>query len=148
VYAVTHGELGIGSFEKGKAQSRLTLLPLFLMEGDDSAENLRIRAAGIAKSYNMLKRKGYITVTIDGHEIVPLHANYLDQSSRQTRLEAHDDLDEQYLTIDERGDSSPSQDRVVVYTGVVSLAGGHASVEIIGQQEARFGTTAGIHGRE
>lgn len=29
--AVTHGELGIGSWAKGKAQSRLTLLPLFLV---------------------------------------------------------------------------------------------------------------------
>lgn len=41
--AVTHGELGIASWAKGKAQSRLTLLPLFLFEGDDSAENLRNR---------------------------------------------------------------------------------------------------------
>ena len=43
--SVTHGELGIGSWEKGKAQSALTLLPLFLFEGDDSAENLRNRLA-------------------------------------------------------------------------------------------------------
>lgn len=43
--AVTHGELGIGSWSRGKGQSKLTLLPLFLMEGDDSADNLRNRIA-------------------------------------------------------------------------------------------------------
>jgi hypothetical protein len=66
---VTHGELGIGSFAAGKAQSRLTLLPLFIMEGDDSAKNLRNRARPVADGYNTLKKKGKLTVTIDGKQI-------------------------------------------------------------------------------
>lgn len=64
--AVTHGEIGIGSWSKGKAQSRLTLLPLFLLEGDDSAENLRNRVAGVAKCYNRMKKTGKLTVSIKG----------------------------------------------------------------------------------
>eukprot|EP00966_Prymnesium_polylepis_P150945 3487075-Prymnesium_polylepis.1 len=44
---VTHGELGIGSWRAGKAQSKLTLLPIFLFEGDDSTTNLRNCAAPI-----------------------------------------------------------------------------------------------------
>lgn len=64
--AVTHGELGIGSWVKGKAQSRLTLLPLFLMEGDDSAENLRNKITKVADAYNKLKRRGNLTVKING----------------------------------------------------------------------------------
>ena len=67
--AVTHGELGIGSWAKGKAQSKLTLLPLFLMEGDDGAVNLRNRCGEVAKSYNALKKKGSLTVTIDGRKV-------------------------------------------------------------------------------
>ena len=71
--AVTHGELGIGSWAKGKAQSTLTLLPLFLFEGDDSAENLRNRLIKIAASYNRLKRRGTLTVCIGGRNItVPI----------------------------------------------------------------------------
>lgn len=62
--AVTHGEIGIGSWAAGKAQSKLTLLPIFLMEGDDSAENLRNRMAKVAASYNAMKKKGSLTVTI------------------------------------------------------------------------------------
>lgn len=62
--AVTHGELGIASWSAGKAKSKLTLLPLFLMEGDDSAENLRNRAVSTANSYNKLKRKGTLTVSV------------------------------------------------------------------------------------
>lgn len=67
--AVTHGELGIASWSAGKAQSRLTLLPLFLMEGDDSAENLRNRAMSTATSYNKLKLKGVLTVDIQGRSL-------------------------------------------------------------------------------
>lgn len=66
--AVTHGELGIGSWAKGKAQSRLTLVPLFLFEGDDSAENLRNRASGIATAFNKLHERGRLTLTINGSE--------------------------------------------------------------------------------
>lgn len=65
--AVTHGELGIGSWVRGKAQSRLTLLPLFLMEGDDSAENLRNKLAKVADAYNTLKSRGTLTVTVQGN---------------------------------------------------------------------------------
>ena len=67
--AVTHGELGIGSWAKGKAQSKLTLLPIFLMEGDDGAANLRNRCGVVATAYNKLKAKGSLTVTIQGREI-------------------------------------------------------------------------------
>ena len=68
--AVTHGELGIGSWAKGKAQSKLTLLPLFLMVGDDGAVNLRNRCAKLAEQYNALKKKGSLTVTTQGRERV------------------------------------------------------------------------------
>lgn len=64
--AITHGELGIGSWAAGKAQSRLTLLPIFLMEGEDSAENLRSRMDKVAAAYNAMKEKGSLTITIDG----------------------------------------------------------------------------------
>ena len=41
--SITHGEIGIGSFAKGKAISKLAYLPVWLMEGDDSTDNLRAR---------------------------------------------------------------------------------------------------------
>lgn len=66
--AVTHGEFGIGSWAKGKAQSRLTLLPIFLMEGDDSAENLRNKITPIAERYNQLKQRGTLNITINGKD--------------------------------------------------------------------------------
>ena len=68
--SVTHGELGIGSWRAGKAQSKLTLLPLFIMEGDDGAKNLRNQAARVAEMYNALKRKGTLTVVVGETEIV------------------------------------------------------------------------------
>lgn len=64
--SITHGEIGIGSFEKGKALSKLAALPVWLQEGEDSAENLRSRAGRVFEQYNKLKRKGEITVTIKG----------------------------------------------------------------------------------
>ena len=64
--SVTHGEIGIGSFAKGKAQSKLAALPIFLMEGDDSADNLRSRAALVFEQYNALKQKGKLTIVING----------------------------------------------------------------------------------
>ena len=67
--SVTHAEAALGSWAKGKGQSRLTVLPLYIMEGDDSATNLRNRAAPSAEAYNKLKRKGTITVTIKGKPI-------------------------------------------------------------------------------
>lgn len=67
--AVTHGELGIGSWAAGKAQSKLTLLPIFLMEGDDSAENLRSRIAKVAASYNAMKKRGSLAININGKPI-------------------------------------------------------------------------------
>ena len=67
--SVTHGEIGIGSFVKGKALSKLAALPVWLMEGDDSAENLRTRAAIVFEQYNQLKHKGYLIVCIGGREI-------------------------------------------------------------------------------
>ena len=66
---MTHGEIGIGSFVKGKALSKLAALPVWLMEGDDSAENLRTRAAIVFEQYNKLKHKGYLIVCIEGREI-------------------------------------------------------------------------------
>lgn len=66
--AVTHGELGIGSWAKGKAQSRLTLLPLFLFEGDDSADNLRNRASSVATAFNKLRDRGWLTVMVNNEE--------------------------------------------------------------------------------
>jgi len=52
---VTHGEIGIGSFARGTGQSRLAALPVWLMEGDDSADNLRNRVGPIAEQYNKKK---------------------------------------------------------------------------------------------
>lgn len=37
------------------------------MEGDDSAENLRNRAASVAKSFNSMRQEGTLTVEIKGH---------------------------------------------------------------------------------
>ena len=67
--SITHGEIGIGSFAKGKAISKLAYLPVWLMEGDDSTDNLRARAALVFEQYNKLKRRGTMTVTIEGKEI-------------------------------------------------------------------------------
>lgn len=63
--ALTHAEITIGSWAKGRGASKLAALPLFMMEGDDSAENLRNRASAVAKQYNDLKRAGRLVVTID-----------------------------------------------------------------------------------
>ena len=48
---------------------RRPALPVWLMEEDDSAENLRNRAAPVFEQYNKLKRKGRITVDIEGAAI-------------------------------------------------------------------------------
>lgn len=66
--SITHGEMSIGSWAKGTGNSRLAALPLFIMEGDDSADNLRNRAASIANQYNALKSKGRLRVTIKAVE--------------------------------------------------------------------------------
>lgn len=67
--AITHGEISIGSWAKGSGISRLASLPLFIMEGDDSAENLRSRAQPVMRQYNALKSKGMLTVTIGGKPV-------------------------------------------------------------------------------
>lgn len=67
--AITHGEIAIGSWAKGKGVSKLSALPLFIMEGDDSADNLRCRAQPVATFYNDLKRKGTLVVHVDGKAI-------------------------------------------------------------------------------
>ena len=58
-----------GSWAKGKGQSRRAVKPLFLMEGDDGAANLRNRCGDVAAAYNKLKKKGSLTVTIKGRSI-------------------------------------------------------------------------------
>ena len=73
---------------------------------------------------------------VGGRHIVPMHANYLDQSSRQTRQREHDDLDEEL-----REDGM--RDRVIRYTGVVSLAGGVTSMRVAGQAEVFYDTLPG-----
>lgn len=67
--SITHGEISIGSWSKGTGVSRLAALPLFIMEGDDSAQNLRNRAQPVAACYNKLKRKGKLRITINGKQI-------------------------------------------------------------------------------
>lgn len=54
--SITHGEISIGSWAKGTGNSRLAALPLFLMEGEDSAENLRSRAAPVVSQYTTSSR--------------------------------------------------------------------------------------------
>jgi len=73
----------------------------------------------------------------EGRRIVPLHANYIDQSSKQTRQAEHDDLDEDLAPDGGR------RDRVVRYTGIVSLAGGRTSVRVAGKEEVFYGSKPG-----
>lgn len=64
--AVTHREVCIGSWAAARGQSKLAALPVWLMEGDDSAENLRSRGQPVATQYNQLKKKGHLVVSVKG----------------------------------------------------------------------------------
>ena len=76
--------------------------------------------------------------------MIPLHVNMLNQSSTLARLGNHNDLDEELQAVDEiRGKVA----RVckVVYTAIISLAGGETSLRILGKYggEIDFGIQPG-----
>lgn len=61
------GEICIGSWAAGRGQSKpLAALPVWLMEGDDSAENLRSRVQPVATQFNTLKKKGTLPISVNG----------------------------------------------------------------------------------
>ena len=79
-----------------------------------------------------------------GRQLIPLHVNMLNQSSTLARLGNHNDLDEELQAVDEiRGKVA----RVckVVYTAIISLAGGETSLRILGKYggEIDFGIQPG-----
>ena len=80
-----------------------------------------------------------------GFKIHPLHINILNQSSALTRLGDHDDLDEELQAVDDASGGAAVRDRKVLYTAIVSLAGGETSLRILGQLggEIDFGTQVG-----
>jgi len=85
-----------------------------------------------------------------GRKLVALHAIALDQTSRLTRFREHDDLDEEFEDVSRQvpplqPPRPPVRDRKVVFTAIISLAGGVTSVQIPGKQggEVHFGRKSG-----
>ena len=80
--SITHFEAGIGSWEsKGDAQikqgSKATLLPVALGEGDDGAENLRLRFENVAAGFNDLASGAPLKVALpSGTRDVPLEFTF------------------------------------------------------------------------
>ena len=69
-----------------------------------------------------------------GRAVVALGVNILDQGSTHTRLTYHNDLDEELQAIDEiEGGGEARRVRRLLYTAIVSLAGGRTSLNILGK---------------